>query len=322
MIKFLMPFLVTVTVLSCSNPTEKLQENNNQLHVEAISLLGDTLYRPVLSASLAKDYNKKLEDTRLVYKADPEGVINIIWYGRRLAYVGRYQHAIEIYTRGLALHPESFQILRHRGHRFITLRQFDRAVADLSRAAVLATGSELEIEPDGIPNRLNQPLTTIQWNIYYHLGLAHYLNGNYEMAIEAFKPCLALSDNNDILVAVSDWMYMTYQHLGQNESADTLIAAISADWEMIENDSYFNRILMYQGEIEPTELLSVQPGVDQSLIIATQGYGLGNYYLTAGDTTRALEIFAEVLSGNNWAAFGYIAAEADSHRLTQKPVTL
>ena len=317
MIKLLFPCLLLVTVLSCSKPAEELGKETKKQYPEAISLLGDTLYRPTLSISVANDYNKKLEDTRLMYKADPEEITNIIWYGRRLAYVGRYQNAVEIYTRGLDRHPESFKILRHRGHRYITLRQFDRAIADLSRATVLAAGSELEIEPDGIPNRLNQPLTTIQWNIYYHLGLAHYLNGDYEMAIESFKPCLALSDNNDILVAVSDWMYMTYRRLGNDEAANNLISVISPDWEMIENDSYFNRLMMYKGVTASTDLLNNQPGKDQSLKVATQGYGLGNYFLASGDTTRALEIFNQVINGQNWAAFGYIAAEADTYRLTE-----
>ena len=147
--------------------------------------------------------------------------------------------------------------------------------------------------------------------------MAHYLTGNYEMAIESFKPCLALSDNDDILVAVSDWMYMTYRRLGQNEAADKLISVISPDWEMIENTSYFNRIMMYRGVTAPADLLNNQPGRDQSLNVATQGYGLGNYFLASGDTTRALDIFKQIINGQNWAAFGYIAAEVDTYRLTE-----
>ena len=251
-----------------------------------------------------------------MYKADPEAIINIIWYGRRLAYVGRFNNAIEIYSRGMALHPDSYQILRHRGHRYITIRQFDRAIADLTRAAVLATGSELEIEPDGIPNKLNKPLTTTQWNIYYHLGLAHYLTGNYEMAVEAFKPCLALADNPDLKVAATDWLYMAYQRLGKNEEAKNIVNEISPQWEMVENESYFKRIMMYQGQISPEELMEVDEK-NQSLTLATQGYGLGNYYLSQGDTALAMETFSQVRNTGNWPAFGYIAAEADLSRLNK-----
>lgn len=310
-ISILLFYSATLFFFSCSKTPPKEEQEFDLSHPETISLLGDTLYRPTVEN---QEYKKKLEDTRLMYKANPEELTNIIWYGRRLGYMGRYNHAIEIYTRGLEHHPESFQILRHRGHRYITLRQFDRAIVDLSRAAVLAAGSELEVEPDGLPNRLNQPLTTVQWNIYYHLGLAHYLNGDYQMALEAYKPCYALSDNHDVLVAASDWMYMTYNRLDLPDSAQAIIDRISPEWEMIENESYFKRIMMYKGVMPIDSLLPTQARQEQSLNLATQGYGIGNYYLIQGDTLEAKKIFKHVIEGSNWAAFGYITAEADLAR--------
>ena len=33
----------------------------------------------------------------------------------------------------------------------------------------------LETEPDGIPNKLNMPLSSTQFNVWYDLALAHYL---------------------------------------------------------------------------------------------------------------------------------------------------
>ena len=49
--------------------------------------------------------------------------------------------------------------------------------------------------------------------------------------------------------------------------------------------------------------------------IATHGYGVGNWYLVNGDKAKAREIFdRDVLKGGSWAAFGYIAAEADLRR--------
>jgi hypothetical protein len=48
--------------------------------------------------------------------------------------------------------------------------------------------------------------------------------------------------------------------------------------------------------------------------IATQGYGVGNWYLVNGDTRKAREIFERVVAGNAWQAFGWIAAEADLKR--------
>ena len=305
--------LLTVLIVSCGDRDKSKVTDQGQIF-ETISLLGDTLYRPTFPPQVEKDYKKKLEDTRLMYKANPREITNIIWYGRRLAYLGHYNQAIQVYTEGLKLHPESYSILRHRGHRYISLRQFDRAIADLTRAAVLASDSELEIEPDGIPNKLNQPLTTIQWNIYYHLGLAHYLKGDNEMALEAYLPCYALSDNLDVKVAVIDWMYMTLNRLGKPEEAAILIREVQPDWEMIENDSYFERIKMYQGMLLPDSVLNLNQTELSSLEVATQGYGIANYLLVTGDTIAATNLMAQIVAGENWAAFGFIAAEADLAR--------
>ncbi len=51
-----------------------------------------------------------------------------------------------------------------------------------------------------------------------------------------------------------------------------------------------------------------------ALNIATQGYGVGNWYLVNGDVAAATEIFERIVAGTSWAAFGYIAAEAELAR--------
>ncbi len=125
------------------------------------------------------------------------------------------------------------------------------------------------------------------------------------------------SVNPDLLVATTDWMYMTLRRLGRDEQAAALLEPITADMEIIENDAYHRRLLMYKGELSPDDLLDLRAvdDPDQALNIATQGYGVGNWYLVEGDEMRAREIFEAILDGTSWAAFGYIAAEADLARL-------
>ena len=82
---------------------------------------------------------------------------------------------------------------------------------------------------------------------------------------------------------------------------------------LIESHAYHKRLLMYQGKITPDSLLS-STGADSAaadLDLATQGYGVGNYYFYNGDTQKAQAIFERVLQTRNWTAFGYIAAEVD-----------
>lgn len=293
---------------------------------EAVSLLGEPLYPPDLSAERRAELEQNLQDARADFRAEPESEDAAVWVGRRLAYLGRYRQAIEVYSRGLEDHPDSYKLLRHRGHRYITLRRFDEAVADLERAGSLAEGREDEVEPDGIPNALGVPLSTVQFNIWYHLGLAHYLNGDYQRALDAYRKCLEVSTNPDLLVATSDWMYMTLRRLGQDQDARALLSDISADLEIVENSAYHRRLLMYRGEIEPEELLVLDSDApdgeavrDRALELATQGYGVANWYLAEEDRDRAFEIFEQIVEGSSWAAFGYIAAEADLARAREDP---
>lgn len=310
---------IAILFMSCNSKDSTRNIINNPIEPECISLLGDSLYPPHLPADIEKDFKRKLSDTRMAAKAHPKNEIALIWYGRRLAYMGHYRQAIEVYSKGLEEHPNSFQLLRHRGHRYITLRKFDRAIADLNRAAVLAEGSEPMTEPDGLPNKMNIALTTTQWNIYYHLGLAYYLNGEFENALDAYLVCYTMSDNNDILVASTDWLYMIYRRLDQHEQAEAILQRIQPNMDVIENNSYYQRLLMYKGIVPPDSLLVTdKEAPDASLTLATQGYGVGNWYYYNNDKEMALSVFKKVVEGDNWPAFGFIAAEADLARLMKE----
>ena len=125
----------------------------------------------------------------------------------------------------------------------------------------------------------------------------------------AWIEALEVSNNDDMLVATSDWLYMTLRRLGQDAEAETVLERISPDMRILENGAYHRRLLMYKGELPADSLLGMQD--EDAVQIATYGYGVGNWYLYNGDTTRADEVFRRILEGPNWAAFGYIAAEAE-----------
>jgi hypothetical protein len=92
-----------------------------------------------------------------------------------------------------------------------------------------------------------------------------------------------------------------------------VLERITPKMEILENGSYHRRLLMYKGLEKPEALLD--PAKADALTIATQGYGVGNWYLVNGDRGRARETFEKVVAGTYWSAFGFIAAEADLQRL-------
>ena len=278
---------------------------------EATSLAGKPLHRIDLPDRQKLEANLAQAEKDLA--ANPASADAIIWVGRRLGYLWRYRDAIDMFTRGIDAHPDDPRMYRHRGHRYITVREFDNAIRDFDRAVALINGRPDEIEPDGQPNPAGKPRTTLHFNIWYHLGLAHYLKGDYAKALDAYAECMKVSKNDDALTATSDWMWMTLMRLGRTADASRLLERITPKMDILENSSYHRRLLMYKGLEKPQALLD--PANADGLTLATQGYGVGNWYFVSGDKQRAREIFERVVAGPNWSAFGFIAAEADLQRM-------
>jgi len=274
---------------------------------EATSFLGGPLFAPTPSANAVANY----EEARKIWEASPTEVDAIIWYGRRTAYLSRYRDAIRIYSNGIELHPEDARLYRHRGHRFISTRQLEKAIADFEYAAAVIEGTVDEVEPDGLPNALGIPVSTLHSNIWYHLGLAYYLSADYERAEQAYAQRAASSANIDMMVSTAHWRYMTLRRLDRDEEAVAVLEPINVDMEIIENQAYHRLCLFYKGELEEGDL--VEEG--SSPANAAVAYGVANWHLAEGDTERGTELLEEIVARDGWAAFGYIAAEADLARM-------
>ncbi len=280
--------------------------------VEATSLLGRPLPSVALSDATRLDFEAKLAKATADFTKDPDAADSIIWLGRRTAYLGRYREAIEIYTRGIAKHPEDPRFLRHRGHRYITLRELDKAIADLERAAAMVQGRPDEVEPDGLPNAQGIPTSTLHFNIYYHLGLARYLKGDFENALAAYRSCMEASKgSSDRLVATTNWLWMTQKRLGREKEATAALLPIRTDLKVIEDQDYLDRLLVFKGEKNVDELLTGKG----ALSAATRLYGAGFYWLVNGEEQRARETFERLASSPDWAPFAVIAAEAELTRM-------
>ena len=264
---------------------------------------------PSLTDSLKKVFEANLRSAEKKYKADSLNDDHIIWYGRRLAYLGYYKEAIAIYTKGINLHPNNARFYRHRGHRYITLRCYDNAIADLKKAIDLIKDQIDEIEEDGIPNERNFPTSSLHTNIYYHLGLAYYLKGDNRQALLAWEKCLDISDNDDMKVATVNWINITLRKMGREKDADRHLLDVTKEMEIIENHDYYEILSMYQSKDDKKLVEKTQN--QQTVSNATLGFGLATYYQLKGDKGKAKELFEKVVAGNQWSSFGYIAAEAE-----------
>lgn len=272
---------------------------------------------PVLSAETKALYEKNLEDAEEVHLNKPNDADSIIWLGRRKAYLGEYKNAIRIYASGATLFKTDARFYRHAGHRYITLRCFDEAIQLLDMASKLVQGKPDEIEPDGIPNAKNTPTSTLQSNIWYHLGLAYYLKGDFARALTAYEAAEKVATNNDMRVATAYWHYMTLRRLGKKKEANKILEPFAGQVDLIENADYLKLIRLNRGDVKAEALLSEIKGDAATLSSASLGYGIGNYFLYNGDIEKAKAIFTKIVAGNQWSSFGYIAAEAELKRPAQ-----
>lgn len=306
--------------------------------IEAVSLLGVPLARPVVAENRRASLEADLGLAESRYDKDPSNEENIIWLGRRLAYMGRFNDAIAAFTEGLKKFPQSPRLLRHRGHRYITTRKLDEAIADLSLAADLIKDVPDEVEPDGAPNERNIPRSTLKHNILYHLALAQYLRGDFASSAHTFSRCADISTNDDSLVAATHWLYLSCRRAGLNEDAETVLDRISPDMDVIENSGYHRLCLRYKGLLKSEEIVVfTAEGVLQDVAVA---YGVAALwgidpaaaerdwssvkFPSKGFPTPSLQhtasriMLESITSLPNWHSFGFIAAEADLARQGKK----
>lgn len=280
---------------------------------EGWSLLGGALFPAPLSLEVAEARAADLASAQARVSEAPNDPEGLIWVGRRHAYLGHYRSAIEIFTEGVTRFPDDPRFLRHRGHRWITLREFARARADLTRGwneLDAATGSA--IEPDGMPNAAGIPLTTLAFNMGYHRALAEYLSGDFEAARTSWVSTLDVSDNADLQVAVRFWLYLTLRRLGDDLGAAAQLEAVDFDVPLLENDTYRDLLAVFAGRAAPDDILA--PGTE-GLASVTALHGLGIAALLDGDEIEARRHFQRILDrADQWAAFGYIAAEVEVAR--------
>ncbi len=272
------------------------------------SLLGRPLAPPGLEPETEARMEVQLAEARAAWEKDRDGADALIWVGRRTAYLGRYREAIEIFSDGIARHPTDARMYRHRGHRYLTVREIGKAIADFEKAAALIAGRPDEVEPDGLPNARNIPTGTLHSNVYYHLALGYYLQGDFGRAADTWARARDAVDNADNLVAASHWLYLSLRRAGRPDEAAAVLPPVTADLDVIENGEYHQLLLMYKGERTPEAILAAA-GDDSGGSAAR--YGVSAWHLINGRRSEAESLWVSILEGSDWAAFGYLAAEAE-----------
>ena len=291
--------IITPILISCSF---NQKTNNDHLLLqttETITLLGDTLISPVIKEGESLD---EFKSAQKIYFNNEDNSESLIWYGRRAAYLGYYQKSIDLYSEGIKKYPDDARFYRHRGHRYISTRQYDKAIKDFRKAIGLIDEKVDQIEPDGLPNKKNIPLTTLNGNIWYHIGLAYYLTNDMNNALKAFSNRSVSHKYDDNIVSSAHWLYMINRRLGDIEGADRIIDKVNSEMDIIENMSYHQSCLFYKGELKESQIV-----IDDVAL-----YSLANWYMyQKNDTINAKKYYQKLLKNGNPYSFAFIAGESD-----------
>ena len=218
--------------------------------------------------------------------ADPRNIDKIIALGTAQSAVRQYREAIATFTRGLEIAPNNALLLRWRGHRYLSTRQFDRAQADLERGA-----------------RLDSTI----YGIWYHLGIVRFVKRDFAGAAQAFQKALPMAPDSGERSGSTDWLWMSLSRAGRGAEAKALLDR-HPDTPAAGN-AYTSRLRLYRGEVSPDSALT--PADTSDISVATVAYGVGNWYLVHGDSAQARKWFERSVASGGWPAFGFIMSEVE-----------
>ena len=225
---------------------------------------------------------------------DPRNVQRFIQLGVAQAGARQMREAVQTFTRALTVAPIDPMLYRWRGHRNLSVRNFDQATADLTRG---------------------YGMDSTNYGILYHLGVLRFVRGDFNAAADAFARAQPRAPDGGELAGATDWLWMSLMRAGRSAEAAAMLARRPDT--LPASNAYVKRLRMYRGEIAPEALFA--PSDTGEVDVATLAFGLGNWYLVKGDSTRAREQFRRSIASGGWPAFGFIASEAELARMGSAP---
>ena len=222
--------------------------------------------------------------------ADPANIDRIIALGVAQSGARQFREAIATFSRGLDLAPDHPMLLRWRGHRYLSVRELDRAEADLSRGL---------------------RLDSTNYGILYHLGIVRFARGNFAGAAELFRRAQPRAPEAGELAGSTDWLWMSLSRAGRHAEAKAMLDRRPDSLPV--NNAYAARLRLYRGLSTPDAVFTAADTSDVQ--VATLSFGIGNWYLVRGDTARARSWFERSVASGGWPGFGFILSEMELRRL-------
>lgn len=225
-------------------------------------------------------------------EADPRSVPRHIALAVAQSGARQFREAISTLTRGLAIAPNDPMLLRWRGHRYLSVREFDLARADLTRGMAL---------------------DSTNYGILFHLGVLRFVEGDFAGASDLFARAQPRAPDGGERAGSTDWLWMSLARAGRLAKATAMLERRPDSLPAPPGYAYVTRLRLYRGELTPATLIS--PADTADVQVATLNYGLGNWLMARGDTVRARAAWERAVASGGWPGFGFIVSEAELKRL-------
>jgi tetratricopeptide (TPR) repeat protein len=287
------------------------------------SLLGEDMFtigpNPV-NVAKTPDLLRAVAEAKAAFEKELT-IDNATWYGRLLAYQGLMKQSIEVYTIGLKKFPDSAKLLRHRAHRYFSLRDFDKSVEDGLKSAKLYEGKPLEREKLG-PDYFPSTPDIVQTYAYYHLGQAYFAKHDYVNAAKWFQRAgevaIGVHSAPDYTASVY-WTYLSLARGGRYGEAEALLKSFTYTLNDVKDNKeanyYFDAIQMFKDLRDPESFFSTKDSgkafSTSDGIAASSGYSIANYYILRGEVQKAKPMLARAVKVDTFSYFARIQAESD-----------
>lgn len=259
----------------------------------ATSLIGTALTVPKFSAKTQKMLDEDIAIAAAALQIAPDREDMHIWYGRRLDYAGRICDAVDAFSAGLKLFPDSYKLYRFRARDLTRARRFKEALADYEKALALMGDTPDSFEPDGMPNPIGLTISTYRGNIVYYHAQTSFATGDYPTMVSGMAKSLELSADfarDDMRVPTAYWTYLAYRKMGQHDKARAAIDAIEPGLKLIENFTYYQAVQVMQGRLDPAGFEDTRDSTIKFAIAMERRF--------AGDEKGAKALLTEIVAEN------------------------
>ena len=230
--------------------------------------------------------------------ADPKNVDKLFTLGMAQTSIRQMREAITTFGAAIAIDPNQGRFYRQRGHRHISIGEFGKAMADLTKG---------------------RKLDSMDYGIWYHLGVANFEAGRFDAAAKAFARGRTMPPSANEYTGSTDWLWMSLARAGRTKEADQMVRTLPDTFKIPEHYAYGRRLMLYRGELGPDAV--VAGGDTSDVQQATLNFGVGTWYLAKHDTVHARTHFERAVATKGWPAFAYLLSERTLKAIDAKSKT-